>query len=194
MDEQINLRATIEPSPDLKILVDVKKETMSSYQEIYRYDEFGIDDISGKEFPNWNKDTKFASLSPSRSGSYRISFLSIKTAFNSSNSETESEVFKTFENNLLIFQERLKIRNPGTEYDTASQDVLIPHLLRHTAVKIPTPCPLLHFQNTRCPNWRVDYTDYEDRFLQKYISKHYHFTRLSIFLRCGKFFKRPGIP
>ena len=45
MDESINLRATIEPSPDLKILVDVKKETMSSYQEIYRYDDDGVDDI-----------------------------------------------------------------------------------------------------------------------------------------------------
>ncbi len=45
MDESINLRATIEPSPDLKIQVDVKKETMSSYQEIYRYDENGKDDV-----------------------------------------------------------------------------------------------------------------------------------------------------
>ena len=48
MDESINLRATIEPSPDLKIQVDVKKETMSSYQEIYRFDSDGIDDVSRK--------------------------------------------------------------------------------------------------------------------------------------------------
>ena len=58
-----------------------------------------------KSLANYYDDTEFASLSPSRSGSYRISFLSIKTAFNSSNSETESEVFKTFEDNLVIYPE-----------------------------------------------------------------------------------------
>ena len=35
-NEAMNLRANVEPSPDLKIQFDVKKETTNSYQEIFR--------------------------------------------------------------------------------------------------------------------------------------------------------------
>lgn len=156
MDESINMRATIEPSPDFKILVDVKKETMSSYQEIYRYsDEY---DETGELVPNRDPATSFASLSPSRSGSYRISFLSINTAFNSSNTETESDVFKTFEENLEIIRNRLTIRNPSVEYDSASQDVLIPAFIAAYAGKDANTMSLTPFPKTPLPNWRIDYT------------------------------------
>ena len=102
--------------------------------------------------------TDFASLSPSRSGSYRISFLSINTAFNSSNSETESDVFKTFEENLEIIRNRLTIRNPGVEYDSASQDVLIPAFIAAYGGKDANTMSLTPFPKTPLPNWRVDYT------------------------------------
>ncbi len=37
-NEAMNLRANVEPSPDLKIQFDVKKETTDLYQEIFRFD------------------------------------------------------------------------------------------------------------------------------------------------------------
>ena len=119
-NESMNLRANVEPSPDLKIQIDVKKETTNSYQEIFRYDpsQDYADPVTG-----------YASLNPSRGGSYRISFLSIKTAFNSSNGEIESSVFKTFEENLNIVRNRFSVINNNAEYDTTSQDVLIPAFL-----------------------------------------------------------------
>jgi cell surface protein SprA len=156
MDQTINIRASLEPSPDLKVQIDVKKETMNSYQEIFRYsDEI---DETGELVPNRDPITGFANLSPSRSGSYRISFLTIKTAFNSSNSDTESEVFKTFEENLEIFKNRLILRNPTVEYDSGSQDVLIPAFIAAYSGKNAATTPLTPFPKTPLPNWRVDYT------------------------------------
>lgn len=141
--QNINIRGTIEPSPDLKIQVDLKKETMNAYQEIFRYDSLPT--------------PGFASLSPSRSGSYRISFLTIKTAFNSSNSATESEVFKKFEENLEIFRNRLQATN-GLEYDTITQDVLIPAFIAAYSGKNAATIPLTPFPKNPLPNWRIDYT------------------------------------
>jgi cell surface protein SprA len=38
LDKNISLRANLEPSQDLKIQLDVKKESSSNYTEIFRYD------------------------------------------------------------------------------------------------------------------------------------------------------------
>jgi cell surface protein SprA len=109
-NETINIRANVEPTSDFKILLDLKKEVSNSYQSIFR------DTLPGN-------DISYGDLSPSRSGSYRISTISIKTAFNSSNNDVESSVFKEFESNLLEMKTRLQFANNGETYDTTSQDV-----------------------------------------------------------------------
>ena len=141
-NEILNLRANVEPSADLKIQLDVKKEGTSAYQEIFRYDSLG---------------DNFNSLNPSRGGDYKISFLSIKTAFDRSNSDIESEVFKTFEENLMIIQNRFKSFN-GAEFDTTSQDVVIPAFIAAYSGKNVNAVSLSPFPRTPLPNWRVDYT------------------------------------
>lgn len=141
-NEMLTLRANVEPSPDFKIQLDVKKEGMSAYQEIFRYDSLG--------------DT-FNSLNPSRGGSYKISFLSIKTAFDKSNDETESQVFKTFEENLVIIKDRFRSLN-GAEFDTTSQDVVIPAFLAAYSGADARTIGLSPFQKTPLPNWRIDYS------------------------------------
>src|SRR5690606_31315608 len=78
-NEMLNLRANVEPSTDFKVQIDVKKEGTTSYQEIFRFDPI---------------DERFEPLNPSRGGNYKISFLSINTAFDPSNDDTESAVFK----------------------------------------------------------------------------------------------------
>ncbi len=157
MDQNINVRANIEPSTDLKVTVDFRKETSNSYHEIYRFTE-EIDPLTGLPVPNRDPVTGFASLSPNRSGRYRISFNTIKTSFNSSNTDTESEVFKTFEENLEIVRARLQTRNPGTEYDLGSQDVAIPAFIAAYSGKNAATMSLTPFPKTPLPNWRVDYT------------------------------------
>ncbi|MGC1241531.1 MAG: cell surface protein SprA, partial [Chryseosolibacter sp.] len=141
-NEMLNIRANVEPSADFKIQLDVKKEGMSSYQEIFRYDSLG---------------DNFNSLNPSRGGSYKISFLSIKTSFDQSNDETESEVFQTFEENLEIIKSRFRAFN-GAEFDSTSQDVVIPAFLAAYSGNDARGVSLSPFPRTPLPNWRVDYT------------------------------------
>jgi cell surface protein SprA len=142
-NEAFNLRANVEPSPDLKIQFDVKKETTDTYQEIFRFDDVMND---------------YASLNPSRGGSYRISFLNIKTTFDRTNDNVESNVFKTFEQNLIEIKDRFRSINNGEEYDTTSQDVLIPAFIAAYTGKDVGAVGLSPFPKTPMPNWRVDYT------------------------------------
>jgi cell surface protein SprA len=145
-NESITINANLEPTPSLKITLSARKENIASYEEIFRYD------------PDQSTDgTGFASLSPNRSGSYAISTISIKTAFNSSNDEVESEVFQKFEENLLVMKERLRTIN-GNEYDTASQDVLIPAFIAAYTGGNASTTSLTPFSKMPKPNWRLDYS------------------------------------
>lgn len=138
----INLRASIEPTPDLKIQVDVKKDATSSYQEIFRY----------------NGGDGYESLNPSRSGSYKISTVAIRTAFNSDNDEVESSAFSEFEQNLAVMKDRFQaINNAIPEYDTI-QDVLIPAFIAAYTGQDPRGVSLSPFPARPAPNWRIDYS------------------------------------
>jgi len=139
-DETINLRATVEPGPDLKIQLDVKKETTATYNEIFRYDTVGIDG--------------FQSLNPTRSGSYKISFMSIRTAFDRTNDNLSSEVFSQFEENLATIRNRFG----ATDYDSTTQDVVIPAFIAAYSGKDAQTVSLSPFPSIPLPNWRVDYT------------------------------------
>lgn len=141
--ENIGVRADIEPFRDFRIQVDFKKTVTSSYQEIYRQDSLGV----------------FNSLTPARSGTYNLSYLTIRTAFSQDTDENISAVFQEFEQNREIVRDRLTRDNPNKEakYDLNSQDVLIPSFLaaysKQDAGKIKTS----PFPKIPLPNWRVDY-------------------------------------
>ncbi|WP_267294550.1 T9SS outer membrane translocon Sov/SprA [Parachryseolinea silvisoli] len=151
--ENINLRANVEPSPDLKIQLDLKKETNSTFQSIFRYDTA-------------NQVNEFRDLSPSRGGSYRISTINIRTAFNSSNDKIVSAVFQDFEQNLEEVRQRFNIiyRNNPTpdttesQYKLASQDVLIPAFIAAYTGSDAKRVNLSPFPKIPMPNWRIDYT------------------------------------
>ncbi|HPH47610.1 MAG TPA: cell surface protein SprA, partial [Chryseolinea sp.] len=142
-NENFNLRANIQPTTDLKIQIDLKKEVTNSYQEIFRY----------------NDNDSLQSLNPNRSGSYRISYNTVKTAFEKTNDEIESRVFKTFEENLIVIKQRLDFVNPQSiEYDLTAQDVVIPAFIAAYSGKDVKNVSLSPFQKTPLPNWRLDYT------------------------------------
>jgi cell surface protein SprA len=139
----LSLKATIEPFKDFKIQLDVTKRKTSSYQEIYRYDTIGMG---------------FGSLSPSRSGSYSVSFLTINTAFSKDDSDNNSPIFQDFEENRIAILNRFQLANPGFEYDTNSQDVLIPAFIAAYTGASADNVSLSPFPKTPIPNWRFDYS------------------------------------
>src|SRR3546814_20156108 len=100
---------------DVKIQLDVKKEGSSAYRERFRYDSLAD---PNDEFNGFN------SLNPSRGGSYKVSFLTFKTAFDPTNDEIESEVFQRFEENLDIVKNRVRAFT-SAEFDNTSQDEVI---------------------------------------------------------------------
>lgn len=140
--KSLSARANVEPSPDIKIQLDIKKDITDGYQEIFRYD---------------NIESNYISLNPSRYGSYKISTLSIKTSFRPDNGELVSSVFKQFEENLFTVQEQFARANPGFEYDSISQDVLIPAFIAAYTGKSAESINLSPFPKTPLPGWRVDY-------------------------------------
>ncbi|MEQ9101051.1 MAG: cell surface protein SprA [Imperialibacter sp.] len=138
----LQLRANIEPFTDLKIQLDAKKTVTGNFQEIYRYD----DELE-----------TFRSLTPSRSGSYNISILTINTAFIKDDTANISSVFKQFENNRAIIKSRLDASNSAGEYALNSQDVLIPAFLAAYTGHSANDASLSPFPRIPIPNWRVDY-------------------------------------
>jgi cell surface protein SprA len=142
---ELTLRANLEPSTDFKIQLDARKTSNTSFQEIFRYDTIG----------QHGGPAVFQGLSPNRSGSYRISFMSINTAF-ANNSSINSDVFKQFENNRAIIKSRFESIT-GREYDLKSQDVLIPAFIAAYSGTSAEGVSLSPFPKIPIPNWRIDY-------------------------------------
>ena len=138
--KDISIRASLEPSNDFKIQLDLKKSSTSAYQEIFR-------DTTG----NGN----YGSLSESRSGSYKISIISIRTAFKNNNS-TSSTVFQKFSDNIATIGDRFALL-PQKGYGEKSQDLLIPAFLAAYTGKSAETVALTPFPNIPIPNWRLDY-------------------------------------
>jgi cell surface protein SprA len=137
----LGIRASLEPSPDLKIQLDVKKNSLTSYQEIYRVDSTGL---------------AYESIGQSRLGSYKTSILTINTAFKN-NSSITSTVFEQFEENINLIQDRFT-QITGNSYETKSQDVLIPAFISAYTGKSAESVNLSPFPAIPIPNWRLDYT------------------------------------
>ena len=139
----LDLRASIEPTPDFKISLDAKRTNSASFQEIFR-----MTDSLG-----------YQGLTPARSGSYNISYLSIKTAFTPKEEDNTSAVYEQFAENIDIIHERLKSPSAGSaEYNRLSQDVLIPAFLAAYSGQDANSSSLSPFPRIPIPNWRVDYT------------------------------------
>ncbi len=149
-NEVLTLRAKVEPSPDFVIQLDLKKEGTSVFQEIFRYDS--IDD----GIPGNPLEYAFQSLNPNRSGTYKISYMAINTAFDPTNDNESSEVFKRFEENLGIIHGRFKNIIGTQEVDTV-QDMLIPAFIAAYTGRDANTVNLSPFPRLPLPNWRVDY-------------------------------------
>lgn len=148
--KDLGIRSAVELSPDLKIQLDAKKTVTSSFQEIFRFDSKQTD-ANGNLLP-----PDYYELSPSRTGSYRISTIAIGTAF-SNNTSLTSDVFNQFVKNIPILQDRFT-RATGRSYETQSQDVLIPAFYSAYTGASANTVGLSPFPSTPLPGWRVDYS------------------------------------
>lgn len=137
------VRGTLQPFTDLSIQLDFTKANTNGYQEIFRYDTL---------------QQRHVSLTPSRSGTYSISFLTIATAFEERREDNFSSAFAQFEENLETMLQRLNESNPNGDYDPLSQDVLIPAFLAAYSGKDADTYRLNPFPRIPMPNWRMDYT------------------------------------
>ena len=147
--KDISFKASLEPSTDLKIQLDAKKTANTTFQEIFRFEQL---DANGDPNPG------FKELSPSRIGSYKISILSINTAFKN-NQSTNSTVFQQFENNIDIIKNRFnQLNGSSSSFESQSQDVLIPAFISAYTGKSAETVNLSPFPNIPIPNWRVDFT------------------------------------
>ncbi|MEQ6118517.1 cell surface protein SprA [Reichenbachiella sp. MALMAid0571] len=147
LSEDLGLKANIEPFKDLKIQLDMKRTNSGDFQEIFRYDSL---------------TTEYNSLTPTRSGSYSISFFSLKTAFVKDNAENISPTFSEFESYREIVQGRLNSYNKAGEYSLNSQDVLIPAFIAAYSGRDPNTISLTPFPKIPLPNWRIDYAGLKD--------------------------------
>ena len=145
--KDLGIRTALELSQDFKIQLDIKKTQTSSFQEIYRYDPTNTT-VTPDEFG-------YTELSPTRSGSYRISTIAIGTAFKN-NSSLTSDVFKQFEDNIGVVKDRFT-QVSGKGYESKSQDVLIPAFVAAYTGASANTVGLTPFPSTPLPNWRVDY-------------------------------------
>ena len=140
----LNITGRVEPLRDLRIDVSMRKLKTAIYNEIFRFDD--------------DRET-IASFNPTRSGSYSISYFTLKTAFSGSRGDNSSPVFEEFEENINIIEQRLTSENsnPGGSYGPQSQDVLIPAFLAAYTGKDANTINLTPFPKTPLPNWRLDY-------------------------------------
>ncbi|MEQ9297262.1 MAG: cell surface protein SprA, partial [Cyclobacteriaceae bacterium] len=113
--------------------------------EIFRFDGDSIND--------------FVSLTPSRTGSYTISFMALRTAFINDTDQEEyiHPTFNDFVANREIIRQRLNSLNGNGEYQLNSQDVLIPAFIAAYSGKDASEVNLSPFPKTPLPNWRLDY-------------------------------------
>ncbi|WP_420385605.1 cell surface protein SprA [Roseivirga sp.] len=139
---QFNVDALLEPFQDFRITVTGRKNFTENYQEIFRNDP----------------DTdSFISINPNRTGTYGVSFLMIKTAFEKDNADNTSPLFQNFENYRNTIKQRLDGLNPSGEYGVNSQEVVIPAFIAAYTGKSPESVNTNPFPKFPLPNWSVNY-------------------------------------
>ena len=110
----------------------------------------------------------FSSFSPSQQGTFSISFISWRTAFNKNNEDFSSETFAKFRNYRNEISKRIAAQNPNYSglidstgfpegYGSTSQEVLIPAFLAAYSGKDALGASLNSMPIIPLPNWRVNY-------------------------------------
>ncbi len=152
LTEDLRLKSTIQPIPDLRIELSGFKTQDRSYQTNFKYLP-----LAGS----------FQNLSPITSGNYSISIISIATAFSKiSGVDNISSAYQKFLENRNTISQRLGNQNPNSTftangyadgYGQNSQDVVVPAFLAAYMGKSASTASLNQFPSIPIPNWQITY-------------------------------------
>jgi cell surface protein SprA len=144
---QLSIKATVEPINDFKIQLEASLSKNGSYSEIRR----------------WNDtNNAFEVQSPVRNGGYTVSYFSMPTAFKGFRKDNTSAVFEQFRENLPIIKNRI---DPllgggasGEVFDTTAQDVMIPAFIAAYSGKDASAVNISAFhKGLPIPGWKFTY-------------------------------------
>ncbi|WP_311949824.1 T9SS outer membrane translocon Sov/SprA [Mucilaginibacter terrae] len=153
LNEDMHLRSTIRPIPDLNIELTAFRTRDRNFQTNYKFN------------PATNN---FEDQSPITSGTYSVSFMSLGTAFSKDRSlNNYSAAFQQLLDNRQVISQRLAAqnRNSGTAgtngyadgYGPNQQDVLVNSFLAAYAGKDARKSNLNTFPQIPIPNWQITY-------------------------------------
>ena len=150
-------RASIEPIPFMRIEITATRNYSLNYSEYYRADSNGV----------------FHSYSPAETGSFSISYLSMRTSFIRDDKNHLNANFENFKQYLVIVANRLAKKNPNWNgqyvtdsltgvvypdgFGPTSQDVMITAFLAAYSGANPEKIGLDLFPAIPLPNWRLTY-------------------------------------
>ncbi|MDD2196474.1 MAG: cell surface protein SprA [Bacteroidales bacterium] len=159
-NENITLRSTIEPLPNLRIELNALRSQTKNKNEYYLANEFGV----------------FNSYNPMATGNFSISIISIHSLFERSTSKNNyiSDVFEQFKANRLVIANRLSENRDNFKdallpvddeearrfpygYGALSQDVLFYSFLSAYTGVSPDKIKLTQFPLIPMPNWQITY-------------------------------------
>jgi len=149
--EDFSMTSVLEPFRDFRITLTANKNRTMNYSTNYRYD---------------NTSQSFRNLSPSTTGDYSISFITLGTAFSEKQGSTISKLFNQFMANRGIVSQRLGAQNINSAglsggyadgYNQSSQDVVIAAFMAAYTGKDASSVSLNSFPKIPLPNWRLNY-------------------------------------
>lgn len=161
--QSLDIRANIEPLPDLRVDMNLTKTYSESNSEYYKN-------------TNTIDDPYFEHLNPLGSGNLLMSYNIMGTIFDKLNTTDVTKTFQQFEDNRTVITQRYQEQNLYSNgifynpldstfnpdyaegYGPYSQDVLIPAFIAAYRGDDPSTVKLNVFDQTPKPNWRLTYT------------------------------------
>jgi cell surface protein SprA len=149
--EDFQLTSTLEPLKDFKVTLSATKNRTLNYSTNFRYD---------------NSIKNFRNLSPTTTGDYSVSIITLGTAFKDKNGSKVSGLFNQFMANRQVVSNRLGDQNPNSNgnsgvyadgYDKNSQDVIISSFIAAYTGKNAGSASLSSLPKIPLPNWRIAY-------------------------------------
>src|SRR5690606_2745241 len=97
----LNIRGTVEPFNDFRVDLTINKTLAENYTEYFK-----------KQSPQ----SPFEHLNPMTSGTWSISFISVKTIFQRADPQGVTQAFIDFNSNRKVLSERLTAQNPNSNF------------------------------------------------------------------------------
>lgn len=157
--KEFNIRANLEPLPDMRVDVNMQRTITQNYQEFFRYDN----DVNSSTYG------KFRSFGETETGSFSMTIVTFGSAFEGMSANGSSAFFDKFEGNRFRISQRLAAERGINTTDTAgfytgygkySQQVLIPAFIAAYSGQTSNSVGLNPFPKIPLPNWRINYTGF----------------------------------